>query len=241
MFEANGCGNVPCGIAKAFARTVKVRARIGVRNIVSMLGCMSGLGRICLGNEAADATDRERTLERGRERGSRTFPISLFALAGTYPRSRTAATTDSATARQSDHGDLAQEASRSSSAHLTSGIAQSKSILCLSERENDGRRDTSIKIQSVANIKAQASYALPLGDATLVLIQHAHKVIPGLLVGMYKGCSVTKQYQYSKFLESSTAHRLIELHLSTSNRPVMCHEKNKQCNKIGILGSAVCW
>lgn len=241
MFEANGCGNVPCGTAKAFARTVKVRARIGVRNIVSMLGCMSGLGRICLGNEAADATDRERTLARGRERGSRTFPISLFALAGTYPRSRTAATTDSATARQSDHGDLAQEASRSSSAHLTSGIAQSKSILCLSERENDGRRDTSIKIQSVANIKAQASHALPLGDATLVLIQHAHKVIPGLLVGMYKGCSVTKQYQYSKFLESSTAHRLIELHLNTSNRPVMWYEKNKQCNQIGILGSPVCW
>lgn len=205
-----------------------------------MLECMSGLGRICLGNEAADATDRERTLERGRERGSRTFPISLFALAGTYPRSRTAATTDSATARQSDHGDLAQEASRSSSAHLTSGIAQSKSILCLSERENDGRRDTSIKIQSVANIKAQASYALPLSDATLVLIQHAHKVIPGLLVGMYKGCSVTKQYQHSKFLESSTAHRLIELHLKTSDGPVMWHEKNKQCNEIGILGSTVC-
>lgn len=206
-----------------------------------MLGCMSGLGRICLGNEAADATDRERTFARERERGSRTFPISLFALAGTYPRSRTAATTDSATARQSDHGDLAQEASRSSSAHLTSGIDQSKSILCLSERENDGRRDTSIKIQSVANIKAQASYALPLGDATLVLIQHAHKVIPGLLVGMYKGCSVTEQYQHSKFLQSSTAHRLIELHLNTSNRPVMWHEKNKQCNKIGILGSTVCW
>lgn len=47
---------------------MKVRARIGVRNIVSMLGCMSGLGRICLGNEAVNATDLERTLERERER-----------------------------------------------------------------------------------------------------------------------------------------------------------------------------